>query len=551
MKAFWSGVVVAALGTWAALGCSDHAQTGDDQNVTSGACAVIAVKDGHQLTADELVKLNDPIANLILQGEGCPTTFAEIQAKLAKNDPCATNEEGLTTRLVTDRAQLLEHPDSYRAVVKRACQKRTDHELFMSIFGIGTQSDATGKVTDVRLPQATLELIGEQKTTAGTDGTGQPKVTSGVFNFYAREDNQWKFFGSSTDFLSQGYECNADGACIPKAATQQRCASCHVGGGLVMKELESPWVSWEGDRITPGAKDVIAKSPDLFGKQGNGVDLENSVEEGNQNDWVPTRVAFLKTLGLKEVLRPLFCSVDMNLQSQRQSLSGSDIFVDRIFSPGGGGTVKPDVYLKAIADSGQMVVDGRTGRQIIGGKDNKPIADTVFGFTYPMKSRQDSDYVQELQNQQVVDIDFIKDVLSIDFTRPLYSPTRCGLLDQLPDVPASEMQFEKVKSAVIAKLEGTQEPVAQKLLASLKDDGDAGGHDFEIKKFLDACAARAKAEPEAYAADVLRYASHLRKAARRARNAKNGGIIEFAETLPVDNLPEPTSGFDPLTCKLP
>jgi hypothetical protein len=73
---------------------------------------------------------------------------------------------------------------------------------------------------------------------------GKDKVT-GAFNYYAREDSTWKFFGNSLDLIGDGYDCNANGACTPKAAAKTRCAGCHVGGGLIMKELNSPWVHWE------------------------------------------------------------------------------------------------------------------------------------------------------------------------------------------------------------------------------------------------------------------------------------------------------------------
>jgi hypothetical protein len=549
MKSLSAFALLFVVGSFlAANACSDASDGSDTsgQDLTSTGCTVVSVKDGHTLSPAELAALNDPVANGILRGDNCPLTFTDIQAKLAKTDPCGPKEDGISTRFVTDRAQLLEKPDSYRAVVKRECNGRTtDHELFMSVFGISTQSDATGKVTASRVPQTTLELIGEQRVTG--DGG---RTVSGVFNFYAREDNQWKFFGSSKDFLSQSYDCNSDGACIPRAATAQRCASCHVGGGLVMKELESPWVNWEGDRQTPGTKDLIAANPQLFGKLGNGVDLESSVEDANQNDWVPTRVQFLKTLGLKEVLRPVFCSTDMNLKSDRQAPS-VDLMTDRIFNGASLGNIKSADYVSAITLAGQRIVDGRTGKQLIGGKDNKPVADTAFGFTFPMRSRQDSDYATELQNQQIADIDLLKDILIIDFTRPLYSPTRCGLLDRVPDLAPEDMHFDKVKKALAGAFDGAQDAAGAELATHLKDETDAAVHDFAVKKFLDVCVARSKGDTANYLKELLRYASHLRKAAKRAQNATNGGIIEFSETLPQDNLDEPTTGFDPVTCKLP
>src|SRR5262249_49285274 len=160
------------------------------------------------MTADELRRLDDPIANFVLKGGSCPLTVTKIAEKLNTADDCAGSAfpAGQTTRFVSDRAQLLRAPDTYRAVVKRQCNGRTDRELFMSLFGITTQIDPKSKaVQHVTVPDDTVELIGEQKS-KGADGK-----TRGVFNFYAREDKQWKFFGSSADFLSQGYDCNEDG----------------------------------------------------------------------------------------------------------------------------------------------------------------------------------------------------------------------------------------------------------------------------------------------------------------------------------------------------
>jgi hypothetical protein len=71
----------------------------------------VAAKDGHILTAKELTTLDDPIANFVLKGAGCPVTLSEIQEKLAKIDPCGKDDRGVSTRLVSDRSQLLELPD--------------------------------------------------------------------------------------------------------------------------------------------------------------------------------------------------------------------------------------------------------------------------------------------------------------------------------------------------------------------------------------------------------------------------------------------------------
>lgn len=538
-------LVTAAVAMWA--GCAtatEDESEGATQGVTSRppgagdpnapmACQVVAEKDGHTMTAEELRRLDDPVANFLLKGQGCPTTFTQIQQKLQQVDPCGDNDEGLSTRFVTDRAQILGVADTYRAVVKRACQQRANGEILMSVFGIGTQLDAEKKVSAVRVPDNSVELIGEQKITE--DG-----VTTGVFNYYAREEGKWKFFGSSADYIAEGYTCNADGACLPKAAAKQRCAGCHVGGGLVMKELRSPWVNWEPDFETPGITEILEKHADKFGTRGDGVDLEGTVAGTNQTDWIPARIKAAKAQGLKEVLRPLFCTMDVNIDS---GFIPSNFFTDGLFRTFSSIDVSGEDYQAAIAKRGQKIIDGRT-RQQIRNAAGQPVLDTVAGFSVPVRSAQDDNYVFALIQARIVDIDFVKDVLSIDMGRPTFSPTRCGLLDLAPNVPAAQMTSANVKKAFVGALASATSPAAKELLASLKNEADAGSHDLAAKKFMEACDKRFEADKAGMLDDVLTYASHLRLAARRTN------IMEFAETLPFDDRPESKAAFDPVTCKL-
>jgi hypothetical protein len=234
---------VCGLVALAVSACSDastDAESAAGEINQAAPCTVFHVQKGKVMSAADLADLDDPVAKLIIQGQACPTSLSDIQAKLVKTDPCAppnpsgagVDDDGLRTFFVSDRAQLLDRPDTYRAIVSRACHGRQDEELLMNAFGFEAHADASGKVTSTNVPQ-TVELIGEQiKSGPGA----KPGERSGVFNFYAVENDTWKFFGSSTDFLSQGYDCNADGACVPKAATAQRCAACHAAGGLVMKD---------------------------------------------------------------------------------------------------------------------------------------------------------------------------------------------------------------------------------------------------------------------------------------------------------------------------
>ena len=128
--------------------------------------------------------------------------------------------------------------------------------------------------------------------------------TAGVFNFYDSVDGKIGFFGSSKDLLR-----GPDGEV-------RRCAKCHVGGGLVMKEQASPWLHWENkDGVdTPGAQELFATHDDL-GERVRGPAIDVLVDEGNKA-WNATRLAHLSggdMVSTKALLEPLFCTLEFTI----------------------------------------------------------------------------------------------------------------------------------------------------------------------------------------------------------------------------------------------
>lgn len=520
---------------WPGCAPSEDAAGGSDQALSSGdRCVVQNRLTGQSMSDADLAKNDDPVAKILLTTPNCPTSFTEITRKLRKLDGDAAKcidagdgkvAAGVATRAISERAALLQKPASYRTVTTRDCNQRDQFGLFMSTFGLSA---------DAPLHEDFVELIGADKT-------------KGVFDFYSEEGGQWTFFGSSLDLLGQGYTCSG-GACVPKAASVARCAACHVGGGLNMKELHSPWVFWnvgqQGIPPLPGAAAMTAKFPDVLGTALNGIDLESRVEAGNLA-YVKARVSFLKGKGVAELLRPLFCTIDMNLQTavKAASFAGGipplrglpgDLFVDPSFpaaTKGGVGinTADYDALLTAFAQT-----------TATGGRD------TPFPFIYPERSHQDLAYQAELIAEKVVDDDFVHDVLHVDFTRPIYSEARCGLLQFAPQLGPEQMTPSAIKDGFIANLAG-QAGAAGTLLANLQASADQATHAADVDAFIAACNARPKKD---MLSDAMKWASHLRTAVRRVRDPINGGIIEFPETLPTDNLPDSDAAFDPKTCLL-
>ena len=142
MKALRSVLALSAVVVTASFwgGCSSKAggdTTGDEQDATQ-ACKVFFVKENRFLTADEVSKLNDPIAKKVLTGTGCPTKLSEIVAKLNTTDAknCvgggsssggnggvvgpigkpdagggAASNNGMTSRFVSDASQEYSGPE--------------------------------------------------------------------------------------------------------------------------------------------------------------------------------------------------------------------------------------------------------------------------------------------------------------------------------------------------------------------------------------------------------------------------------------------------------
>jgi hypothetical protein len=217
-------------------------------------------------------------AKLVLRkGDSCPTTFKDMIARLREATPaelpCADKEpedpeeRGFITAFVSETAQALDKPTNFRSVTMRSCGGGSEQDLLFSQFGFTVGGPLPDKV----------EIISFD-------------ATAGVFNFYDAADDGLGFFGSSKDLLQGAGEGEV-----------RRCAKCHPAGGLVMKELESPWLHWENENFgTPGTDDILAAHPELgespccsdFDASGEAVEL--TVKVGNDM-WNTTKLAHLRS----------------------------------------------------------------------------------------------------------------------------------------------------------------------------------------------------------------------------------------------------------------
>ena len=512
----------------ALAGCAAESTGGDSGSCTGEKCDDLDKPDsevedtpcdgtmidlsgrGHDKVAG---RLNDPLAMLAFRnGDSCPATFADIMDKLRQTDTngCSADDPraGINTRLVSETAQATGSPTNYRGVVTRTCDGRPKHGIIFSLFGLQAGDD--------ELPP-NVEMIAFD-------------ATAGVFNFYEAEPRgDIKFFGNSADLLKG-----------PDGETR-RCGGCHTGGGLIMKELNTPWLHWEGHMDTPGAADTVTKHEDLGTKQ-SGAEFEGLVKTANRG-WNDTRLAFLRANGTPgDVLRPLFCSTEVNVdngadfQSPVAGGPGGDqlsrLPFDSLLDPrlrsSGSITVTFDDYDARIKANGQ-VVNGVSGA-----------IDTVFDYVFVERSEADLDYVDKLKAAGIIDDELMKDILLVDFTRPVFSDDRCKLLELVPQIPNADLNPTSIRDGLIANL---GDPAAGSAEADLLANLQAtGGHDDKINAFTAACTALGSA-------GVLENAVTVTSLNRDV--ARSMQVFEFESSMPDDNL-DVAEGtrLHPATCEL-
>jgi hypothetical protein len=271
---------------------------------------------------------------------------------------------------------------------------------------------------------------------------------------------------------------------------QLRCSGCHVNGGLLQKELASPhndW--WMKSRPLP----VGSLTPDpavtkILQGLVDADELTKLVQATSRRLAAsPAYRKVLQSRTMQEQLRPLFCAVELNIESDRAP------FDER----------KPAVQIPAgffadprLGDSSiaiqrtnyeQALQQFRSHMQGLPGR-----ADADHAWLAPVKATSDIVMAEALVEMGVVDNEFVADVLAVDFTNPLFSASRCGLLTLVPasDGPDFLPRFQ-------AALKTSSEPAAKLLLENLTDPKrDAAFHRQQVRGYLEACQKRAS-EPEA------------------------------------------------------
>ena len=370
--------------------------------------------------------------------------------------------------------------------------------------------------------------------TTATDGNQLVSVQQGLsveliawdpdkqfYNFYEVVNDTWFYRGDSKDILDdvQFLHRQRSASAAPFGA-RLRCSGCHVNGGLLQKELAPPHNDWS-TQARPLA--LGALRPDAFvrGRLAAAVDADELTKLVSESTRrlanSPTYRRLLASRGMQERLRPLFCPMEINIESDAQPFDDrlpalripSAFFIDPRL-----GTVDISISRQHYETALQRL------RSRLPSSSARVDAD--HGWLTPVKALSDIAAIDALIEQGVVDTEFVADVLAVDLTNPVFSKTRCGLLKLAPDTggPDFVARFQD-------RLRAASQSGASELLKNLSDaTRDAAFHQRQAAAYLASCRERAT-NPDAVV-DWLRLLSQRRVEVAASEISQNprGHILE-------------------------
>jgi hypothetical protein len=271
---------------------------------------------------------------------------------------------------------------------------------------------------------------------------------TGLFNFYVFESN-----GSDTPGTVSRIQRLPDDrivrrkkvpgrALATETETERACQNCHVAMGPLMNELTEPWTNWVSTHkrlpkaeLTGDTSSIVAESGGEVGRSSFANDLERIMREAIRVwvDGTPDQpgtgfgeavLAGHQPGGLPRLLRSVFCETELNYQTAFD-------------------TVPVSLFVDAGAAAGVGIAPVRAD------------ALDLFPLMLPVRSEMDTRVERFLLRRKYLSVRTVIAIRLIDEARDVFSPTRCGLYDDvvegLPSAPEEvEAQIRKVIGRALA-----------------------------------------------------------------------------------------------------
>ena len=429
--------------------------------------------------------------NLDSDGDGiadgkvfCPMSVADIVEELKRSGACEETTHG--TQMVSERSQVLERFTDYRAITEIQCGGR---DVFLH-YPI-----TAPEIQKVEPSQPGAVEIDQERLLTKLDTTFPAIIAEdvdGMFNFYQSQTNgedfaaNFSFFGNSMDYVSKKKRIPAKeglAAALPVGGADEHdvdaslkvpgnCAGCHPNGGLTMRELRSPWIHWEGGRShfeSPLDSDIVEAAPETLGRIKTGASFEPRVRNANVafNAQRLTNTLSMLSQGRGELttgdlLRPIVCSdefnidtsggrpgttlstlpfggpiVDETLLEQLPSRDSSDRPIPRSIS--NKNSDPQGAYENAIEAQNWLLAGFREEpfATLLGLVGKSTLRETMGNLTFMHRAEIETDFQEKLVQAGVLRQDTVNALLSVDFTRGVFSLDRCGLASLFEEISPS------------------------------------------------------------------------------------------------------------------
>lgn len=511
--------------------------------VSSQASADCEISRSDGSPSDEM---GDPLHQLLLEADPCPVDVFELRALI-------TGRGGrLQAAMVANQG--FNNPaggnfslfESVQGPVFDTADPVAEGEFF---FGHFTGGDGDTLIANQFPEGLMIELIAWDRQKE-------------MFNFYELIGNgevgEWFYRGDTQDVLRDNellhLQPDPDS---PQFGTRLRCSGCHMSGGPIMKELEAPhndW--WSAERGIPLADwEIGERLNEIFGVLIDAGEFASQVKAGMLRMEQSESLSKVNAeLSLPQQLRPLFCTVEVNLESDGPTFwrGATDIAVPAAF-------FADQRFVNSPLIMGQ--VDYASAMSGFNPSFPGGGIDADHAWLTPVKGYSDHLAIAALVRQRLIDVEFAADVLAVDFTRPVFSEQRCALLQLVPENDSGNWQ-RKFRDNLKAAAEESGDEIlglaSEILLENMTDrQKTARAHRIVVNDYLSACARGF--DDAGRRNELVRYLTQKRQEVSASEISTNalGQIFEFdgfdgfKRIFPdVSGAPEPFSFKLDSTCKL-
>ncbi|MBI2785586.1 MAG: hypothetical protein HYX60_04470 [Legionella longbeachae] len=254
-----------------------------------------------------------------------------------------------------------------------------------------------------------------------------------IFNFYELRGldatkTRWYYRGNSQDaLLDNQYLYRNNPPKSAKFGSRMRCSACHNSGGPIMKEFKTSHNDW-----WTNANQLIflPNHPDdeiniLVNTLVDAKKFSREVRAGIKKLNLSAHYKkFKRSLTLQEQLRPLFCTTEINIESNKIAGINAPI------------TIPSGFWLNPLLGQIKIMISGHVYQRLLI-KNNMQFPETDLNdadhaWLTPVKGINDINTIEHLIKNKIITRHFAQSVLMIDYAHPVFSKHRCELLKFIP-----------------------------------------------------------------------------------------------------------------------